>query len=483
MLDMIIKGARVVTPSGVGEWDIGISGEKIAAVGLPGLLPEENSTIIDAAGKIIVPGGIETHAHAAANVQPGARQLVSGTPNAGPADHSLGAIWGGTTTVIDFAPVPNEGDLLKGIHDFLVPWQGNAYTDYSTHCIYKNDSTPDAISRYGELIAGGFPSVKIFTTDIRPPEGRVNSLTPIGKIDSGRLQDVMEQVARHDGVLAVHGEDDELVMYNYLLAQQRGHWDWHNVHLIHSKAVEDLAFRSVVRLAERTGAGMYFVHVTAKDGLDVISEARSKGMAVYGEVLTLALSFNCDRYKEEDGMKYHTYPSLKYEDDRLHLWDGLLKDDLSFTATDSSFTTYLDKIAGRNVVDVRGGNIGIEIRMGVNYTEAVVKQGMSLERYADITSTNAAKLLGLYPRKGVIAVGSDADFAIIDPSVRKALNINDLHVRDYSPWEGWEVEGWPTTVILRGKVMVDNGQLLGDGNDGQLIPRKINPAVLQRPAF
>ena len=483
MLDMIIKGARVVTPSGVGEWDIGISGEKIAAVGLPGLLPEENSTIIDAAGKIVVPGGIETHAHAAANDQPGARQLVSGTPNAGPADHSLGAIWGGTTTVIDFAPVPNEGDLLKGIHDFLTPWQGNAYTDYSTHCIYKNDSTPDAISRYGELIAGGFPSVKIFTTDIRPPEGRVNSLTPIGKIDSGRLQDVMEQVARHDGVLAVHGEDDELVMYNYLLAQQRGHWDWHNVHLIHSKAVEDLAFRSVVRLAERTGAGMYFVHVTAKDGLDVISEARSKGMAVYGEVLTLALSFNCDRYKEEDGMKYHTYPSLKYEDDRLHLWDGLMQDDLSFTATDSSFTTYLDKIAGRNVVDVRGGNIGIEIRMGVNYTEAVVKKGMSLERYVDVTSTNAAKLLGLYPRKGAIAVGSDADFAIIDPLHKKSLSMNDLHVRDYSPWEGWEVEGWPTTVILRGKVMVDKGELLGDGNDGQLIPRKINPAVLQRPAF
>ena len=483
MLDMIIKGARVVTPAGVGEWDVGVSGEKIAAVGLPGLLPEEYATIIDAAGKILVPGGIETHAHAAANMQPGARQLVAGTPNAGPADHSLGAIWGGTTTVIDFAPVPNEGDLVKGIHDYLLPWKGNAYTDYSTHCIYKNDSTPDAISRYGELISAGFPSVKIFTTDIRSLEGRVHTLTPIGKIDSGRLEDVMTQIARHGGVLAVHGEDDELVMYNYLLAQQRGHWDWYNIHLIHSKAVEDLAFRTVVRLAERTGVGMYFVHVTAKDGLDVISEARSRGMPVYGEVLTLALSFNCDRYKEEDGMKYHTYPSLKYEDDRLNLWQGLLKDDLAFTATDSSFTTYLDKIAGRNVVDVRGGNIGIEIRMGVNYTEAVVKQGMSLERYADITSTNAAKLLGLYPRKGVIAVGSDADFAIIDPSVKKTLNIDDLHVRDYSPWEGWVVEGWPTTVILRGKVMVDNGQLLGTGDDGQLIPRKINPAVLNRPAF
>ncbi|MCH8801164.1 MAG: amidohydrolase family protein, partial [Chloroflexi bacterium] len=144
--------------------------------------------------------------------------------------------------------------------------------------------------------------------------------------------------------------------------------------------------------------------------------------------------------------------------------------------------TYLDKIEGKNVLDIRGGNVGIEIRMGINYTEAVVKRGMSLERYADITSTNAAKILGLYPRKGAIAVGSDADFAIIDPAVKKSLAMSDLHVRDYSPWEGWEVEGWPTTVILRGKIMVDNGELLGDGDDGQLILRKVDQSVLQRPA-
>jgi dihydropyrimidinase len=255
------------------------------------------------------------------------------------------------------------------------------------------------------------------------------------------------------------------------------------VHLVHSKLVEDLAFQKVVRLAERTGAGTYFVHVTAKDGLDAISEARSRGLPIYGEVLTLALSFNCDRYREADGMKYHTYPSLKFEEDRLDLWDGLLRRDLSFTATDSSFTTYLDKIAGRNVVDVRGGNIGIEIRMGVNYTEAVVRRGMSLEQYAAVTSTNAAKLLGLYPRKGAIAAGSDADITIIDPSIKKTLSMNDLHLRDYSPWEGWEIEGWPTTVMLRGKVMVDGSQLLGTPADGQPIPRKIDPGVLRRPAF
>ena len=311
----------------------------------------------------------------------------------------------------------------------------------------------------------------------------MHTLTPIGRIDTGRMANVMEQVANHGGVLAVHGEDDELVMYNYLLAKQRGLWDWYNVHLIHSNLVEDLAFQKSIRLAQMTGAGMYFVHVTAKEGMRAIQEARSDGLPVYGEVLTLALSFICDQYKESDGMKYHTYPSLKYEEDQNYLWDGVMDGNLAFTATDSSFTTYVDKTAGRNVVDVRGGNIGIEIRMGVNYTEAVVKRGLSLERFVEVTSSNAAKLLGMYPRKGAIAADSDADITIIDPAFKKPLLMADLHVRDYSPWENWEVEGWPTTVMLRGKLMVNNGELLGSPSDGKLIPRKIDPAVVNKPAF
>ena len=272
-------------------------------------------------------------------------------------------------------------------------------------------------------------------------------------------------------------------MYNYLMAHQRNMWDWYNAHLIHSKEVEDLAFRDVIQIAGQNGAGMYFVHVTGNDGVNAVAAARSRGQAVYGEVLTLALSFNAFQYREPDGMKYHTYPSLKYPEDGSDLWSGLLGNNLTFTATDSSFTTYLDKTAGRNVQDMRGGNIGIEIRMGVNYTEAVVRRGMSLTQFANITATNAARLLGMYPQKGVIAPGSDADFAIIDPTIHKRLTMDDLHLRDYSPWEGWEIFGWPTTVILRGKVMVDNGQLLGEPTDGQRIRRRIDPAVLQRPAF
>ena len=483
MFDLLITGGTVVMPSEAAQVDIGVQGGRIVAIGAPGTLIDEAVQTIDAAGRIVTPGGIEPHIHAAANVQPGAHQQVQGVPNAGPLEHSLGAIWGGTTTVVDFAPAPNEGELVGGILDFLSVWEGNTYADYSAHVIYRSNNTADSIARVGELINNDFPSVKIFTTNIRPPQDPPLTLTPTGRIDNGRLADLTAQLARHDGVLAVHAEDDEIVMYNYLMAQQRNMWDWYNAHLIHSKEVEDLAFRDVIRIAEQNGAGMYFVHVTGNDGVNAVAAARSRGQAVYGEVLTLALSFNAFQYREPDGMKYHTYPSLKYPEDGSDLWSGLLGNNLTFTATDSSFTTYLDKTAGRNVQDMRGGNIGIEIRMGVNYTEAVVRRGMPLTQFANITATNAARLLGMYPQKGVIAPGSDADFAIIDPTIHKRLTMDDLHLRDYSPWEGWEIFGWPTTVILRGKVMVDDGELLGSPSDGQRVRRRIDPAVLQRPAF
>ena len=483
MFDLLITGGTVVMPSEAAQVDIGVQGGRIVAIGAPGTLIDEAVQTVDASGRIVTPGGIEPHIHAAANVQPGAPQQVQGVPNAGPLEHSLGAIWGGTTTVVDFAPAPNDGELVGGILDFLSVWEGNTYADYSAHVIYRSNNTADSIARVGELINNDFPSVKIFTTNIRPPQDPPLTLTPTGRIDNGRLTDLTAQLARHDGVLAVHAEDDEIVMYNYLMAQQRNMWDWYNAHLIHSKEVEDLAFRDVIRIAEQNNAGMYFVHVTGNDGVNAVAAARSRGQAVYGEVLTLALSFNAFQYREPDGMKYHTYPSLKYPEDGSDLWSGLLGNNLTFTATDSSFTTYLDKTAGRNVQDMRGGNIGIEIRMGVNYTEAVVQRGMSLTQFANITATNAARLLGMYPQKGVIAPGSDADFAIIDPAIHKRLTMDDLHLRDYSPWEGWEIFGWPTTVILRGKVMVDDGELLGSPSDGQRVRRRIDPAVLQRPAF
>jgi dihydropyrimidinase len=211
-------------------------------------------------------------------------------------------------------------------------------------------------------------------------------------------------------------------------------------------------------------------------------EARAKGLPIYAETLHHYACFSAEDYKLPRGFCYHTYPSLKYPDDRKALWDGLVNDGVSTTATDEYPTSLELKLRGKQIDDVTGGNLGAEARMGIIYTEGVVKRGMTLQRFAEVTATNAAKILGLYPRKGVIAPGSDADLVLIDPSINKTLGREDFHVSDYSPWEGWEVTGWPVTTILRGKVIVDKGKLFGDLNDGQLVARRIDPRVLRRPA-
>ena len=298
----------------------------------------------------------------------------------------------------------------------------------------------------------------------------------------GHLSGLMEQVAANGGLMFVHSEDDDIVQYMYNKLTEEERTEWFNIHEIHNNMSEDVSYRRVLRVAEWTGAAVYFVHVSAKEGVNAIREARGRGLPIYGETLHNYASFTSEDYKKPDGMKYHTYPSLKSEEDRLALWDGLIKGGINSMATDEYCTDFAMKIAGRTIHDVTGGHNGAETRVGITYSEGVAKQGMSLQRFVDVTSANAARIMGYYPRKGAIAPGSDADIVLIDPSIRKALSMNDLHIGDYSIWEGWEINGWPVTTILRGKVVVENGQFFGNLGNGQFIPRKIDQDVLNRPA-
>jgi dihydropyrimidinase len=212
-----------------------------------------------------------------------------------------------------------------------------------------------------------------------------------------------------------------------------------------------------------------------------VAEARARGLPIYAETLHHYACFTAEDYKSPRGFCYHTYPSLKYPEDQAALWDGLLRDAVSTTATDEFPTSLELKLRGQDLENVTGGNLGAEARMGIVFSEGVMKRRMSLTRFAEVTSTNAARILGLYPRKGVIAPGSDADLVFIDPTIAKSLTRDDFHVSDYSPWEGWSVRGWPVTTILRGRVVVENGRLVGDAGYGQRVPRRIDPAVLRRP--
>ena len=302
------------------------------------------------------------------------------------------------------------------------------------------------------------------------------------RLDFGRIGYTMEKVAPAGGLMVVHGEDDDLVQFNYERFRHEGRMDGTNMHLVHTKLSELLAFRRTVALARAMSAAVYFVHTSAKEGVDTIREARGNGQPVYGETLHQYACFNAEYYKTPRGFCSHTYPSLKFPEDQEALWRGLVHDGLATLATDEYPTSLELKLRGRTIEDVTGGNVGAEARLGIGYSEGVVKRGMTLERFADVTSTNAAKIFGLYPKKGAIAAGSDADLALIDPALRKTLTRDDFHVTDYSPWEGWTVAGWPVTTVLRGKVIVEGGKLAGTTSDGRQLTRTIDPVMLRRPA-
>jgi dihydropyrimidinase len=471
MLDLIIRGGEVVTPGGVGRWDVGVQGERIVALGEA---LGAAGRIIDATGKIVVPGGVEPHTHLAHFIS---MHPDEGLYTLGPEEDTRGMVFGGTTTHVDFCFVRPGTSVAQAIEQRTARWKGQSYTDYSFHVCLQGALPIALFDQLQDAIAEGFPSFKVFTVDVLPPHPK----RPGYRLDFGRIQLAMEKVAARGGLMVVHAEDHDIVQFMYEKLTEEKRTEGWNLPLVHNKLSEALAFRRTIHLANAMEAAVYFVHTSAREGVEAVVEARAKGQPVYAETLHHYACFTADDYRTPRGFCYHTYPSLKYPDDQAALWEGLVRDGVSTTATDEYPTSLALKLRGRDLDNVTGGNLGAEARMGIVFTEGVMKRKMTLQRFVEVTSTNAARLLGFYPRKGVLAVGSDADIVLIDPAVRKTLTKDDFHVSDYSPWEGWPVQGWPVTTILRGKVMVDQGRLLGDARDGRLIPRRISGDVLSRP--
>jgi dihydropyrimidinase len=471
VLDVVIRGGQVVTPDGVGQWDVAIQGEKIVAVAAPDALTGDVRRVIDASGKLVIPGGIDPHVHTAWPVP-----RLDGTVilSAGPGQVSQAALYGGTTTLIDFAVWEPGLTLAQAIANKEQVWR-EAYTDYSFHVMLQGDFPPEIAEQIPETISAGYPSFKLFMTNVRPVGG--------GRmIRLGHIWATMEQAARHGGVLAIHAEDDDLVMYMYDKLRREGRTDIEHMPLVHSIMSEDISFRRVIRLARYVeGAALYMMHVSAKVGVDAIAEARADGYPIYGETLHHYASFTAEAYMRPDGVVFHTYPSLKYEEDRNRLWSGLIQGGLNTVATDELCTPRAIKLQSRDIADATGGHVGVETRVPIIYTEGVSKRGMSLERFVAVTSSNAAKILGLYPRKGAIAPGSDADIVLFDPTIRKTIRAEDLHGSDYTAWEGWEVHGWPTLTMLRGTVVVEQGQLRATPGFGRPVPRKLMRAIQDGP--
>ncbi len=478
MLDLIIRGGLVVTPQAVGEMDVGVQGEKIVAVGWPGTLVSDAGREINARGKIVIPGGIEPHAHIGIPVPEhwaGIPEVMTQPPEAA----SRAAAFGGVTTVIDFAgdlSLNPDGSILTTsiMHDVeqrRAAFQTHSYTDYAFHYILAGDVTPKTVGEIGEAIQEGVASFKIFTT-----------FHPI-RVPYGPLWGIFEEVTKHGGIMAVHAEEDEIVRYMTEKLKREGRAQGYNLHLVHNNISEDLAFRHIIRLAKHTGVGVYFVHVTAKEGVAAIAEARNEGQPVYGEALHNYLQFTCEDYKKPGGTAIHTYPAIKFPEDRDALTMGLVDGHLATTATDEYTTYRKPKLWGDTIETVCGGHNGIETRVPVAYTKFVAERNMSLQRFVDITSANAARILGMYPQKGAIQPGSDADIVLLDPNLKKTITLSDLHAdSDYSIWEGFQSAAYPVMTILRGKVIVENGKLLGSSTDGRWLKRRVSSEVISKPS-
>ena len=477
MLDLIIRGGRVVTPQGSEVKDIGIQGGRIAIVAMPETLEAEARRTIDATGKIVLPGGVEPHTYIGIPVPEiwaGRSEVITQPPEAA----SRAAAFGGVTTFIDFAGnlggsggrEDSGGSLMEQLESRKSAFAGHSYTDYAFHQILAGEVPPNTIGEIGEAIQAGVASFKIFTTFAL-------------RVPYGHLWAIFEEVARNGGIMAVHAEEDDIVNYMTEKLKREGNDQGYNLHLVHNNISEDIAFHKIVRLAGHTETAIYFVHTTAKEGVVAVAEARSRNMPVYAEALHNYLEFTCDDYKKPGGTAIHTYPAIKYPDDRDALQQGLVDGSLCTTATDD-YTTHKDvKLSGNTIETVCGGHNGIETRMAVTYTKLVANGRISLERFAEITSTNASKILGLYPQKGIIATGSDADICIFDPDLKKVLTLDDLHSdSDYSIWEGFQCQGYPQTTILRGKAVVEDGKLVGSTADGRWQSRRVAPGVLAVPS-
>jgi dihydropyrimidinase len=475
MLDIVVAGGLAVLPTGAEEADIGVAEGRIAAIGAPGSLAALGAArTVDSGGQIVIPGGIDPHVHCRwPIVVPGTAQHQM---TEGPARVSEAALFGGTTTIIDFALVGDGDTVQQAIERRQREWAGDCHCDYAFHTMVQGKLAPEILPQLAEAVAAGHASVKIFTTDITPSrKGRM--------VDFGDIWEVLRVLAKAGGIAAIHAEDNDLVMHMYEKLIREDRTGFENMAEVHNTLSEDLSFNRVIRLAANIeGAALYMMHTSAATGVRAIAAARANGVPIYGETLHQYLMYSAEDYRRPNGQIYHTYPSLKFREDQEALWRATDHGAIQTVATDEICCPLRIKVQGRRIDDTTGGNAGVEPRLSLIYTETVEKRGRSLADFVGLVSANAARLMGLYPKKGALAVGSDADIVVLDPRRRHVVRAAEMHEADYSPWEGRDLAVWPSLTMLRGKIVVENGRFAGGLGDGRFLPRKVADEIRSRPA-
>ena len=370
MFDLIIVGGTAVLASGPELADIGVIGGKIAAIAAPGGLTSDGAgRVVDAKGQYVVPGGIDPHVHCSWPIPIAGRaeHQLSGPPE----QVSKAALHGGTTTLIDFTMWTPDVSVPEAIRRRRTAWDGFCYCDYALHLMLQGKIPPHILGELAEAIQDGHASVKIFTTDITPSrKGRM--------IDFGDIWEILKVTSKHGGIAAIHAEDNDIVMHMYEKLIRENRVGFENMAEVHNTLSEDLSFNRVIRLASSVeGAALYMMHVSAATGVRAVAEARAKGVPIYGEPLNQYLLSRPEYYTRPGGQMYHTYPSLKFEEDHEALWGATRpRRAIQTVATDEICCLLKVKLQGNRIDDVTGGNSGAEPRLSLIFTETVEKRGV-----------------------------------------------------------------------------------------------------------
>src|ERR1700746_2723525 len=454
--DTIIGNGSVVTATDTYVADVAISDGRIAAIGQG--LPRDNANrILDAAGKLLLPGGIDVHTHL--------DMPFAGTPSADDFDTGArAAAFGGTTTLIDFA-IQYKGQPLRQAFD---TWMSKAWNkavcDYAFHCIVT-DVSGGQLSEMNDLVHEGVTSFKLFM-----------AYPGVFMLDDGSIFKALQMTSKNGGLVCMHAENGSAidVIVQQALAEGKKAPKYHA--LTRPTTAEAEATARAIALAEMAGAPIYIVHLSCNDALEKVREARDRGLPVYAETCPQYLYLSIENFDVPgfEGAKYVFTPPLREKWHQEKLWNGLKQDQLSVVSTDHCpFCMKEQKELGKNdFTKIPNGGPGIEHRLSLIYTGGVHGKRFTVNRFVELVSTTPAKLFGLYPRKGTIAVGSDADLMIFDPNRKHTISAKTHHMRvDYSMFEGIEVTGMPDVVLSRGNVVVEGDKYQGRAGAGEFIRR------------
>jgi dihydropyrimidinase len=457
--DLVIRNGQTVTDKETLKQDVAIKDGKIVALGEN---LERGIREIDASSLFILPGGIDAHCHIEQKSSSGimtADDFYTG---------SVSAAFGGTTTILPFAAQHRGQSLRDVVDDYMACAVPKSVIDYGFHLIISDASDAIIGQELPAMIEDGITSFKIYMT--------YNDL----KLDDYEILNVLAAARREQAMVMIHAENHDVIRWitEKLLDQGCGAPRYHAI--AHAQIAEKEATHRAISLAELLDTPMLVVHVSSEAALNEIRRAQKRGLKIYGETCPQYLFLTIDDLDKDgmDGAMFCCSPPPRDKESQEAIWEGLI--DGSFSVFSSDHSPYRHDSSGKLAAGpkptfdkIANGVPGLEIRMPLLFSEGVQTGRMDIHRFVAVTSTNAAKTYGLYPRKGTIAIGSDADLALWDPKKQVKITADAIHDNmDYTPYEGMVSNGWPITVINRGRIVIEDEELKVDRGSGQYLKRQ-----------